>query len=282
MMIPTLRYLTVVLTLCFLLGAGKGGAMSETDYKYKSISDVPASAWEELARKKIYFGHQSVGYNIMDGIGDVLKENPQIKLKLVETRDKARIAGGIFAHSRVGQNRDPESKINDFVIFNKQGIGNHADIAFFKLCMVDFDNQTDADELFRTYTEAMSELEEAFQETTYIHMTAPVTTDPPGFKKWIFKLRLLVKRFQGQAVPDISPRTRFNQKLRDEYKGKAPFFDLAQIEATFPDGRLSTITENGQKHLALIPEYTDDGGHLNRTGRKYVAEKLLLMLVSQD
>jgi len=33
---------------------------------------------EKLSQKKIYFGHQSVGFNIIDGIKDIMKENPQI------------------------------------------------------------------------------------------------------------------------------------------------------------------------------------------------------------
>lgn len=34
---------------------------------YKSIKDVPDSTWKKLSEKKIYFGHQSIGYNIING-----------------------------------------------------------------------------------------------------------------------------------------------------------------------------------------------------------------------
>jgi len=281
MMKPILHYLAIVFTLCFLMGASNGGVMNKADNTYNRISDVPAAAWEGLTQKKIYFGHQSVGYNIMEGINDLLKEYPQIKVNIIETTDKTKFHKGIFAHSRVGQNRDPESKIKDFVTFMEQGIGNHADIAFFKLCMVDFDTQTDADRLFSIYKNSMSYLEKSFPNTTFIHMTVPVTTDPPGLKKYIFKLRLIIKRIKGKPVYDIRSRTKFNEYLREAYRGKAPFFDLAEIEATFPDGKLSTITMDGKKHLSLVPEYTYDGGHLNATGRKRVAAKLLLFIESQ-
>ena len=36
----------------------------------------------------------------------------------------------VFAHSRVGKNVDPESKINEFEKFLDQGIGKNIDIAF--------------------------------------------------------------------------------------------------------------------------------------------------------
>ncbi len=41
-----------------------------------SIKGVPAETWQKLSQKKIYFGHQSVGNNIIDGIKDIMKENP--------------------------------------------------------------------------------------------------------------------------------------------------------------------------------------------------------------
>ena len=59
--------------------------MSEKNISYDTIKDVPASIWEKLSQKKIYFGHQSVGFNIMDGVQDLMKEHPAIKLNIVET-----------------------------------------------------------------------------------------------------------------------------------------------------------------------------------------------------
>jgi hypothetical protein len=265
----------------FVYGVCQGGTMREKLNSYERISEVPQTAWEKLAQKKIYFGHQSVGFNIMQGVQDLLKDNPQIKLSIIETADKAKITNGFFAHSRVGENRDPKSKISDFVTFNERGIGNHVDIAFFKLCMVDFSTRTDVDDLFSAYRDSMSYLKVTFPKTIFMHITVPVTTDPPGLKKILFKLRILLKKVQGEPVYDISSRTKFNEYLREAYKGKAPFWDLAEIEATFPDGKLSTITVDGRKYLSLVPEYTYDGGHLNAAGRKMVAEKLLLFLVSQ-
>jgi len=44
-----------------------------------SIDDVPKEYWAKLAEKKIFFGHKSVGYNIIDGIADVMSERDYIK-----------------------------------------------------------------------------------------------------------------------------------------------------------------------------------------------------------
>ena len=45
--------------------------------------------WQKLWEKKIYFGHQSVGFNIMTGMEDVFRENHGLKLKVMETNDPA-------------------------------------------------------------------------------------------------------------------------------------------------------------------------------------------------
>ena len=39
-----------------------------------SIDNVPQEYWVKLAEKKIFFGHKSVGYNVIDGIEDILNE----------------------------------------------------------------------------------------------------------------------------------------------------------------------------------------------------------------
>jgi hypothetical protein len=62
-----------------------GGNMPEEKVSFPSIENVPIEKWEKLSKKKINFGHQSVGFNIMDGIADVMKERPELKLNIVET-----------------------------------------------------------------------------------------------------------------------------------------------------------------------------------------------------
>lgn len=43
-----------------------------------SINDVPAAYWRTLADKKIFFGHQSVGYNVIYGINEIVDEHGDI------------------------------------------------------------------------------------------------------------------------------------------------------------------------------------------------------------
>lgn len=255
--------------------------MSEETIKFPSIKDVPASAWEKLSQKKIYFGHHSVGHNIIDGIKDLMKENPKIKLNIVETADQSDFKLGLFAHSGVGKNTDPKSKIDEFAKFINKGIGKKADIAFFKFCYVDVRTGTEVRNVFNDYKNIMSKLMSAYPDTKFIHVTVPLTTEPTVLQGLIRSAKNVVKKIIGRPgyYPcDNQKRSLFNEMLRKEYEGKEPLFDIAKIESTFPNGKRFTFSNNGKPFFAMVPEYTDDGGHLNKVGRRIVAEQFLIFL----
>ena len=72
-----------------------------------------------------------------------------------------------------------------------------------------------------------------------------------------------------QAVPVGLP-----DQLRADH-GSEPLFDLAGIESTLPDGTRCTQFLDRNRTPGLIPEYTNDGGHLNDVGRAIVATAFL-------
>jgi hypothetical protein len=75
-------------------------------------------------------------------------------------------------------------------------------------------------------------------------------------------------------------RNEYNSMLLNEYQGTDPIVDIAKIESTKPDGSRQSFKYNKKIYYSLVPEYTYDNGHLNEVGRKLVAEKLLLVLLS--
>ena len=253
-----------------------GGKMAEEKVHFTSIKDIPNSIWEKLSQKKIFFGHQSVGFNIIDGLKDLMKENPQIKLNIVETSNPADFDAPLFAHARVGKNTDPKSKIDAFAHVMEKGIGNKADIAFFKFCYVDVRSETDSQKVFDDYKKSMSNLTKKYPNTIFVHVTVPLRTVQTGLKARIKKV--IGRPLSG--VDDNIQRKQFNEMLRKEYSGKEPVFDLAKIESTRPDGTKATFTKDGKTYYSLAPEYTYDSGHLNELGRKKVAEQLLFFLAS--
>jgi hypothetical protein len=94
-------------------------------------------------------------------------------------------------------------------------------------------------------------------------------------------LKAGIKKILGRPAGGYSgnvSRNRFNEMIRSEYEGKEPLFDLAYWEATLPDGERSVFTWEGATYDSLAGEYTEDGGHLNRDGSRWVAERFLVFL----
>lgn len=263
------------LLLLILLGCSEEkmtdkGAISAT------LEGVLQAKWKSLSEKRIYFGHMSVGNNILEGIHDLAKEYPFIRLNIVETKSPSSFNQPIFAHSPIGKNEDPKSKIADFSHLINTGIGEKADIAFFKLCYIDILAATDVDEVFKQYKSVMETLKKKYPKVTFVHVTAPLRVVQTGF---LVPIKKIIGRPVGGYADNIK-RSRFNELLRQEYKGKEPIFDLAAIESTYPDGTRFVFDSGGKKHEALIADYTHDGGHLNECGRKLVAAKFLAFLAT--
>jgi len=123
----------------------------------------------------------------------------------------------------------------------------------------------------------MEYLKTKYPNTTFIHFTVPLSELKTTYRTWMKKI---LGRKDIWEYDDIIVKNEFNELLRKEYSGKEPILDIATIESTCPDGSRKIFKRNGKKYYYLAPEYTDDGGHLNMTGRKKVAEQLLLFLVN--
>lgn len=227
---------------------------------------------ETVSRLAIYFGHQSVGANILEGV-QRLAAQEGITLRIVESPSAAGAARGTCAHGFIGANGDPQAKIQGFV---RALEGSAAvDVAFMKLCYVDFHAGTDPRALFERYEASLRELRKQHPTTTFVHVTAPLTTIQGGVKA-------LAKRLLGRETsePQNARRDQFNALMRKAYEGREPLFDLARLESTHPDGRAETISWNGKTVPVLVSAYTDDGGHLNAQGQERVARELIRFLAA--
>jgi len=286
----------LIFTLIFTPGCKENEVAVKAQSVRLALSDISSDKWEALARKKIFFAHQSVGNNIMDGIRDVLTEHPEIHLSIsaYRTWDKADILdtmrpedfdAPVFAHEEnIGRNQFPLSKIDDFAQILDSGIGNKVDIAFIKFCFVDFEANTDYEKILNQYKEKMNELKSSYPETTFIHFTVPLLRkDTSGV---MASAKKFIKSLAGKEKDTFFDnsnnvvRNKYNTMLLEIYEGKEPVFDLAGLQSTYPDGSQEMFTFKGSRYFALVPDYTDDGGHLNQYGRKMVAEQLLIFLAN--
>ena len=224
-----------------------------------------------VAQKRIYFAHQSVGANLLAGVADLARE-AGVPLRMVETSRAADLAPGVFGHFFVPENGEPQRKLVNFKA--ALGEGSNADIALIKFCYVDVDGTTDAPALFARYQATIAELRAKNPDTTFVHVTLPLTTAQSGWKA-------LAKRLLGRApygtVENVR-RAQYNTLLRRAYAGREPLFDLARIESTAPDGHAVTVDWNGSIAPAMASAYTDDGGHLNEQGRDVAARALIRVL----
>ena len=251
----------------------------EIKNQYPTMKNTAEAKWEILGKRKIYFGHHSVGSNIIQGIEDLMNKNPHIKMNMVRTSDVSNFKMGIFAHSEVGKNGQPESKIADFLKFIENGIGKGADFAGFKFCFADILFDTDIKMLFEQYRDSIAIIKNNYPELKIIHFTCPLTKQSTTWKHLVKKILHVADPWRyGSNIK----RNEYNKKLIEEYQDKDFIFDIAQIESTRPDGTRFTFDINGNTYYSLVPEYTSDGGHLNEIGRKKVAEQFLLFLANLD
>lgn len=224
---------------------------------------------EKLSHQRVFFGHQSVGGNILEGLAELTAG----KLIIRQGRNPGPAE---FLHDFVGRNEAPRTKIADFESA-LDALGGRVDLAFFKFCYIDFDASTDADQLFAEYLAAMNRLRAKYPAVTFVHVTAPLTVVPQGAKAWLKKT---LTRQAPWGVKENAVRHRFNTLLRTRLEGQ-PLFDLAALESTRSDGTPVQYELDARKYPALAPEYSDDGQHLNPVGRRQVAAALLTFLARQ-
>lgn len=238
-----------------------------------AISDIRPDEWKRLAQRRVFFGHHSVGRNLLAGVREILAENPAIRLELLETADPERMTAPALYHAPVGRNHDPRSKLADFSRIVGDGLGNDG-IALLKFCYVDVTRETDAAALFAEYREAIDTLQARHPALTIIHVTIPLQVDPGTLFHW----RTIVRGKHTPLRTLNAVRMRYNRLLRSAYEGDEPVFDLAHVEATRRDGSAARARMGRDDVPFLAPEWTDDGGHLNEAGRRRLAEAFLASL----
>lgn len=229
---------------------------------------------QRIAQRKIYFGHQSVGRNLLDGVRQ-LSAMADVPIRVDETPTASNVAPATLGHTSVAKNGDPFQKLKSF----EQAIGERPtglDIALVKFCYVDITAKTDVKALFARYRATIESLQAKNPGTAFVHVTAPLTTVKSGTKE---SLKRLLGRAPYGTLENIR-REEYNTLLREAYKGREPIFDLARIESTAPNGTAATVEWKGSIAPKMAPAYTDDGGHLNATGRLRAARELVSVLAA--
>jgi hypothetical protein len=215
---------------------------------------------ERVARQRVFFGHQSVGANVLGGLRK-LAASEKVALQVSDML--------------IPENGDPLRKLRSFEQALEERTGS-VDVALLKFCYVDVSADTDAKALFGQYRTAIERLQATHPQTTFVHVTLPLTTVQGGVKA-------LAKRVLGRhpyGTLENIRREEYNALLRKTYAGLEPVFDLARVESTAPGGAAAQVAWQGSVAPALAPDYTDDGGHLNAAGSVRAARELLAVLAA--
>lgn len=239
------------------------------------ISDsATATGLRALAARRVYFGHQSVGANVVAGLEELLAAQPALGLKVVQTKEPSVLAGPAFVHFYAGRNEHPDEKNADFLKVLDARPAPDGGIALLKYCYVDMTAGTDVARLFADYQRVVAEARRKHPDVTIVHVTMPLTTVESSSKATI-------KRLLGKStVRGVNAkRNAYNAMLRKAYAGE-PIFDIAELESTHADGSRSFVTVDGDTVFTLADEYTYDGGHLNGRAQRLAAERLLSVLAT--
>jgi hypothetical protein len=213
---------------------------------------------------------------MLDGVADRAREDPRLRgLRVVKAESGATApdGGGLLLHAQIGENGDPGGKTRAFIDLLSSTVGGTASMAVHKYCYTDLHAAGSPDSVFESYRRGIEELRRIRPDLVLLHMTMPLTAPEP-------LPAMLVKRVLGRPTVAAANanRERFNQLVRAQYAGSEPVFDLARLESTDSSGRRVTVRLGDASVPVLAPEYTDDGGHLNQAGRRWVASNFLQFL----
>jgi hypothetical protein len=261
----------IVAAVVPLVTSGCGGSVERTT-STKS-SDV-VRAITRLREARVFFAHQSVGGNIIDGVAAIQNDSTEPHLNVIDIGAVTGMSGGFLAHARLGKNGDPKGKTDAFVTALEGGLGSQADIALQKYCFVDFDAHTDATEIFAYYKQGVDRVRSKFPNLKVAHVTVPLMAVQGGPKAAIKKLLGRAPDYYAENIV----RERFNDLIRQTYKGREPIFDLAFLEASKPGQPREALSFGDSTVYALLPEYTTDGGHLNSAAQRRIATEFLSFL----
>ena len=257
-----------------------------------ALADIAPESWQALSEKTIFFGHQSVGRDLMNGVAAVTADvsgldvnridlgGPDIAANGADVGTSPALAGPALAHGRLGRNRYPLTKIEGLRNLLDSGLAERVDLAGIKLCYVDIlrESEPDPEALFRQYKAVFDDLEARYPSIRFFHLTVPLTTSPPGVRS---NLRIIARRLLGRAtwVEDNLPRQVFNVRMRETYGPSGNLFDIALVESIDPWGR-QRLRKAGDGTVVPVmwSGYSHDGGHLNTLGRRRVGEQFLIAL----
>ena len=134
----------------------------------KIMDDSLRKDIKDIENVKLYFGHQSVGFNIIDGIEDILKKLPYANINIVDIDKDRELSENYIAHSQVGKNTQPNSKCDAFSKKLNEDLLSQTEIALLKFCYVDIRYPSNVEEVFSYSPQAPNQSTIYCDPTTWV------------------------------------------------------------------------------------------------------------------
>lgn len=264
----------IIAALLVIVGFGADSMLRDrseagTPYEHANLSRADLITADTT---RVFFAHQSVGGNILDGVPGVFRTHGLPAPRVVEL-DAAQPTDRLISR-RVGKNGDPLGKISEFDALIRGGLGTQIDVAILKLCYSDVRADTDLSQVLTAYTDTLTALERDFPDVAFIPATVPLSIQ----RSRVGNLKELLGRGDRHGPEHNVARERFNASLRAAYADTGSLFDVAAIESTSTDGSRIAARHDGALYYSLDRALAKDPGHLNATGATLAAQGLLSVI----
>ncbi|WP_448258207.1 hypothetical protein [Microbacterium aurum] len=237
------------------------------------VTELSSAHLDTAAGARVFFGHQSVGANVISGIGALAATGHG--WSVVESSVAPSGDDGALIHAYVGLNGDPQSKLDAFAEVIDGGMGASVDAALLKFCYVDVTAATDVPALLDAYTQTLAQLQARHPDVTFLYATVPLTAArdlKATVKSWL-------GRDEGMGPEDNIARQQFNSALRDRFGGTGLLFDIAAVEAGIDQG-VAPSAQGGNGYYVLHDSFAADPGHLNDAGARAAASEFVRVVAS--
>lgn len=249
----------VILLICFYIECAGADSLKQ--------------ASSTLQNKRIYLGHRSVGYNLIQGIRILKEKEPLPSLSIVDADKQALLTGNGIFHSWMNEEGSPQDLASDFIAFFSKKFQKDMDIVYLRFTPYYVDKNLN--KVMSDYKEAHILLKQQFPRTIFIHATFPL---PHAEITWKTRVKQLINYDNIWEYGHSIHTNNYNRLLKQEYGEDRAFFDFAAALSTYPDGTRSYFTIDKNRYYHMVKEFTYDRTHLTKEGKIVVAEKFLLFL----
>ncbi len=253
-------------------GAGTGGDAPGLRVGYEGVQAYDAeiagnaTAQDAIRSTRVFFGHQSVGADTIEGMAALGFGDPWVYWAFPD--DAGYNGGAYFGQEMIGENRHPAGKVEAFRAFMiDDAYGARVDLAGFKLCFQDFEDDAGGDA-------AGSSAELAALELTYAAAIDQVRAQFPGVR--LFHVTPPLVAAAEWSADQNAARVALGDWLKHTYGPTDVIFDLQDVESIDPSTQ-QRCTAMGAWALCDA-NAADDHAHLSTGGKERMAKAMMTMV----